>query len=144
MPAPGVIDVREVSLADTRELRRRILRPHETVAAMVAHEHPHGYAVGAFEHGELVSVGYVMPDGEPGDWRVRGMATVPSARGRGAGAAVLDSLVRHARAGGASRVWCNARVGARSLYERAGFAVVSAQFELPDIGPHVRMERWLV
>jgi ribosomal protein S18 acetylase RimI-like enzyme len=69
------------------------------------------------------------------------MATAPSARRSGAGSAVLDALVAYAIARGASRVWCNARTPARSLYERAGFCVVSEEFELPDIGPHFVMER---
>jgi GNAT superfamily N-acetyltransferase len=69
------------------------------------------------------------------------MATTPSARGKGAGTAVLEALLRHALAAGASRVWCNARTSARPLYERAGFHVVSEEFELPDIGPHFVMER---
>jgi predicted GNAT family N-acyltransferase len=37
-------------------------------------------------------------------------------------------------------VWCNARVRARSLYERAGFTVVSEEFDVPEIGPHLVME----
>jgi uncharacterized protein (TIGR02453 family) len=68
------------------------------------------------------------------------MATAPHARGRGAGTAVLDALVRHAAGRGATSVWANARTPAVSLYERAGFTVASAEFELPDIGPHVRVE----
>jgi ribosomal protein S18 acetylase RimI-like enzyme len=68
------------------------------------------------------------------------MATAPEARGRGAGAAILTALVDHARSNGATRIWCNARVPARSLYERAGFVVTSEVFEPPDIGPHVVME----
>jgi ribosomal protein S18 acetylase RimI-like enzyme len=83
----------------------------------------------------------VGPDGGPGSWRVRGMATAPHARGKGAGAAVLDALVGHAIAQGATRVWCNARTPARSLYEREGFRVVSEEFEIPEIGPHLAMER---
>jgi ribosomal protein S18 acetylase RimI-like enzyme len=69
------------------------------------------------------------------------MATVLGARGNGAGSAVLEALVAHAVAAGASRVWCNARTPARSLYERAGFQAVSDEFELPEIGPHFVMER---
>ncbi|MHB8235006.1 MAG: GNAT family N-acetyltransferase, partial [Solirubrobacteraceae bacterium] len=67
----------------------------------------------------------------------------PDARGRGAGAAVLDELLRHAADRGASRVWCNARTPARRFYERAGFHVSSPVFEVPQIGPHVVMERSL-
>jgi GNAT superfamily N-acetyltransferase len=132
--------VREISLAETRPLRHAVLRPHETVESLASHEPPGAYAVGAFNRGALVAVGFVSPDGEPGAWRVRGMATVPAARGQGAGSAVLDALLRHAIAGGASRVWCNARTPARSLYERSGFDAVSEEFELPDIGPHFVME----
>jgi ribosomal protein S18 acetylase RimI-like enzyme len=68
------------------------------------------------------------------------MATAPHARGRGAGSAVLSALVAHAAAHGATTVWCNARTPALSLYRRAGFKVVSEEFELPRIGPHRRLE----
>jgi len=134
------LTVRPVPPAQTRALRQRILRPHQTVEELAAHEPPGAFAVGAFDGDELIAVGFVGPEGEPGAWRVRGMATAEHARGRGAGKAVLDALVAHAAAHGATRVWCNARTPARSFYERAGFAVTSEEFELPDIGPHVVME----
>jgi len=135
--------VREVPLASTRALRQAVLRPHETVAQMAAHEPPGAVAVAAVQGGAVIAVGFVAPEGEPGAWRVRGMATAPESRGHGAGTAVLDALTRHARAAGARRIWCNARVSARGFYDRAGFRVVSEQFELPHIGPHVVMERRL-
>jgi GNAT superfamily N-acetyltransferase len=68
------------------------------------------------------------------------MATAPRARRRGAGSAILHALVQHAIAHGATRVWCNARTPALTLYQRAGFVVASDEFEPPDIGPHYRME----
>jgi ribosomal protein S18 acetylase RimI-like enzyme len=132
--------IRPVPPALTRTLRQAVLRPHQTVEELAAHEPPGAFAVGAFEGDELVSVGLVGPEGGRGAWRVRGMATAPHARRRGAGRAVLDALVRHATSHGATRVWCNARTPARSLYERAGFTAVSDEFELPDIGPHFVME----
>jgi ribosomal protein S18 acetylase RimI-like enzyme len=137
------LTVRPVCAAATRPLRQSVLRPHQTVDELAAHEQPDAFAVGAYDGDELVSVGFVGPEGEPGAWRVRGMATAPHARGRGAGRAVLDALVAHAAAHGAERVWCNARTPARRFYERAGFEVVSDEFELPEIGPHFVMERRL-
>ena len=65
------------------------------------------------------------------------------ARGRGLGGQVLEALLAHAAAHGATRVWCNARLPAVPFYERAGFAVVSAEFTPEHLGPHVRMERVL-
>ena len=134
---------RAVSLVETRPLRQAVLRPHQTVDAMAADEPAGASAAGAFDGETLISVGLVGPDGEPGAWRVRGMATAPDARGKGAGSAVLDALVAHATANGATRVWCNVRTPALSLYKRAGFRVVSEEFEIPEIGPHSAMERRL-
>jgi len=129
---------------DTRELRQAVLRPNMTLEQLARHEAPDAYAVGVYDDTALVAVGFVAPESsEPGSWRVRGMATVPGLRGRGAGTKVLEALVTHAIEHGARRIWCNARIPARTLYERAGFEVVSEQFELPEIGPHFVMERRL-
>ncbi len=134
------VDVRQVPLGETRALRQQVLRPHQPLEDLASHEPAGAVAFGAFDGSELVATGLVGPDGEPGDWRVRGMATAPHARGRGAGSAILQALVRHAIAHGAARVWCNARTQALGLYKRAGFVAVSDEFEPPDIGPHYRME----
>jgi GNAT superfamily N-acetyltransferase len=133
-------ELRPVPLAETRNLRQEVLRPHETIEDLAQHEPLGAVAFGAFQGSEMVAVGLVGPDGEPGDWRVRGMATAPHARGRGAGGAILRALVQHAIAHGARRVWCNARTSALTLYQRAGFVAASDEFETPDIGPHYRME----
>jgi GNAT superfamily N-acetyltransferase len=132
--------VRQIPIADTRPLRHALLRPHETLDDLASHEPHDAFAAGAFAEDRLVAVGFVAPDGGPGAWRIRGMATAPDARGAGAGTAILDALVRHAVEAGASRVWCNARSPARSFYESAGFRAISEEFELPEIGPHFVME----
>jgi len=127
----------------TRALRQSVLRPHMTIDEMVESEPPEAFGVGAFEGDELIAVGLIGREGEPGDWRVRGMATAPEARGRGAGSAVLQALLRHAVQRGGRRAWASVRTPARSLYERAGFAPISDVFEVPHIGPHVIMRREL-
>jgi ribosomal protein S18 acetylase RimI-like enzyme len=134
------IQLRPIPLAETRALRREVLRPNLPIAELAGHEPAGAVAFGAFADDELVAVGLIGPEGQPGDWRVRGMATRPDARGQGAGTQVLDALVQHAIAHGAKRIWCNARVRALNLYQRAGFAIASEEFEPPDIGPHYRME----
>jgi GNAT superfamily N-acetyltransferase len=134
------LEPRPIPLADTRALRQAVLRPHYTLDQLAGDEPAGAVAFGVYEASDLVAVGLVGPDGESGDWRVRGMATAPHARGRGAGSQILRALVEHAIAHGATRVWCNARTSAHALYERAGFAVASDEFESPGIGPHYRME----
>ena len=134
------IELRQIPLDATRALRQEVLRPHLPVEELAGHEPAGAVAFGAFADDELAAVGLIGAEGEPGDWRVRGMATRPGARGRGAGTAVLQALVEHAIAHGATRVWCNARIRALTLYQRAGFVIASEEFEPPDIGPHYRME----
>ncbi|MBW3654357.1 MAG: BON domain-containing protein, partial [Actinobacteria bacterium] len=50
-------------------------------------------------------------------------------------------VVAHVHACGGRRVWCHARLPAEGFYARAGFRTETAVFELPRIGPHVRMSR---
>jgi GNAT superfamily N-acetyltransferase len=132
---------RQIPVEQTRALRQSILRPHESTAQLAAGEPAEVFAAGVLgDEGTPLAVGFIAPDGPPGSWRVRAMATVEPARGCGRGAAVLELLMRHARERGAVRVWCNARTPARSFYERAGFRVISDEFEIVPIGPHVVME----
>ncbi len=96
--------------------------------------------------GEVVAVGSAMPDPHPvdprpGDWRVRGMATGPERRGEGLGGQVLARLELDGATRGARRIWCNARSGARSFYEHAGYTAEGEEFEIPGIGPHFLMAK---
>ncbi|KAB8170974.1 GNAT family N-acetyltransferase [Streptomyces sp. 3MP-14] len=80
--------------------------------------------------------------GEPGRaWRFRGMASDPSVRGRGYGAAVLDAASEVAAERGAGLLWCNGRTEARGFYERQKFAVVGEEFMIEGVGPHLVFAR---
>ena len=69
------------------------------------------------------------------------MATEADVRGAGFGAALVAACVEHVAASGGGELWCNARMGAVGFYRRMGFDVVSDEFEIPGIGPHVVMVR---
>ena len=132
--------MRPIPVDSTRPLRQAVLRPNKSLAELATHESPGAFAAGAFDGERLVAVGFIAPEGTSGSWRVRGLATEPELRGRGAGAAVLESLVAHAIANRATRIWCTARTPARAFYERGGFVVISERFEIESIGPHYVME----
>ncbi|MFQ5518135.1 MAG: GNAT family N-acetyltransferase [Acidimicrobiia bacterium] len=141
-----MIRIGPVSPPATYELRREVLRPHQPVEEM---DWPRDSATDALHvaaevEGRPVAVASIVPEGPRGEtegwWRVRGMATRAEYRNRGLGGRLLSELLAHTTARGGGTVWCNARIGAVSLYERHGFRLVSDVFELADIGPHVRME----
>lgn len=135
-----MIEVRVVPPEETAHLRQRVLRPHLTVDEVRAQGDaaPH---LAVYAGGRLVATASVRPEAMPGDeregdWRLRGMASDPEERGRGYGATALRAALDHARAHGATRVWCNARTGAIGFYERHGFTVAGEEFDLPGSGPH--------
>jgi GNAT superfamily N-acetyltransferase len=146
----GEVEVVPVAAAVGQALRKSVLRPHEPLEGPMypLEEDPATAHFAALADGRVLAVGSVMADGHPhepasGDWRVRGMATLPEWRGQGLGARVLDSLEAHAREEEARRLWCNARIGARSFYERAGWLVEGDEYEIPGIGMHLLMSRQL-
>lgn len=81
------------------------------------------------------------PGGPGRGWRLRGMATESDVRGSGFGRALLVACIEHVAASGGGELWCNARMGAVDFYRVAGFDVVSEEFDIPGIGPHVVMAR---
>jgi GNAT superfamily N-acetyltransferase len=135
-----------VDVAVVRSLRAQVLRPGQGPADVVwpGDDAADTLHAAVMDHSEPIGVASVMreaypPDPGSADWRIRGMATRPGARGRGIGTELLAFCIDHARRAGGERAWCNARVGARSLYERAGMEVVSEESEIAGIGPHLSM-----
>jgi GNAT superfamily N-acetyltransferase len=125
-----------------------VLRPNQPDDALVyaGDEDPETLHAAVVLDAVIVGVASVMRDPHPrdpraGDWRIRGMASAPTLRNQGVGTALLEASVLHAREHGGQRLWCNARIGALTLYERCGFAVESERFEIPTIGPHYLMSK---
>ncbi len=141
--------VERVEASVTFPLRQQVLRPHQTFEqlALPSDDDPDTRHFAVFDDGEVVATGSVRREAPPwapeeaGAWRVRGMATAPARRNRGVGAAVLAAVVDHVRSRGGGLVWCNARTPALSFYRRAGFVTRGDEWEDPEIGPHVAMER---
>lgn len=76
-------------------------------------------------------------------WQLRGMATLPHARGRGCGRTLLEVCVEESRAARGQLLWCNARTAALQFYRRHGLHIAGDEFEIPGVGPHFRMWRSL-
>lgn len=135
-------EVRVVPPEETLALRHRVLRPHQTVEEVRARLGTLP-AIAVYADGVVVATATVFPepfpdDPRPGDWRLRGMASAPEARGMGYGATALLAALDHARAHGARRVWCNARTAALGFYRRYGFTTHGDEFDDPGSGPHYR------
>ena len=140
------MSVRRIPAAESRELRRSVLRPGmPSGSAQPGEDQPGVVHVGAYDGKDLLSACVIFPEPcpwLPGEhaWRLRGMATQPRHRGSGAGTAVLHEAERIARADGATVLWCLARETAVGFYLRHGWTTFQTLFDT-DLGPHQRM--WL-
>jgi GNAT superfamily N-acetyltransferase len=139
-------EVRRIGTQDVRLLRQLVLRPGRPFAetAFAGDDDATTAHFGAFGAGELLAIASLVdaPHPERGEVRacqVRGMASHPSVRGAGFGAATLKACIAEARRRGCALVWCNAREAALGFYLRAGFTATGERFEIAGIGPHFRM-----
>ena len=144
MDAPNGV-IRRVSADDVRPLRHTVLRPGQAFEETVYPGDDAGLHLGAFDGERLVGIASLYEEdrvgGRAGGWRLRGMATDAGVRGAGYGAALLAGCVDHVAGAGGTELWCNARMVAVGFYRRAGFEVVSEEFDVPGIGAHVVMSR---
>ena len=140
------MNVRPITAVQARIVRLPVLRtglPPES-AILPKDDDPETRHFGAFDGERLIAVATFFPEAyarrhhDPA-WRLRGMATVESARRRGAGRALIDEGVRLAQRDGAILMWCHARVGAQGFYEKMGFTTHGPMFELPPAGRHYVM-----
>jgi YbgC/YbaW family acyl-CoA thioester hydrolase len=97
----------------------------------------HALALNRF--GVPLATGRLLPQ-ERGVARIGRMAVVKTLRGSGVGRAVLDALMRVAKARGDTEVRLHAQTSARAFYARAGFTPLGSEFEEAGI-PHIEMTR---
>lgn len=143
-------EIRELSAADTRPVRQRVLRPHQRPEELV---YPGDDDADTFHLGAVSTSGEVLailsmyrhaqppadPMDEPRSWRIRGMASVPEARGTGLGRLLVEQARDRVWAESPDPIWCNARENAFGFYQKLGFEIVGGIFEIEGIGPHAVM-----
>ncbi len=99
---------------------------------------------GAFIEDENIACASCMRsdrEGRPA-WQLRGMATHAEHRDVGVGRQLLAFIEQHFRSS-ADMLWCNARTGAVSFYERSAWECTGDVFDIAGVGPHREMRKKL-
>ena len=141
---PGAdFTLRRATIGEILGLRRDELRPGLSLddARFVGDDDQAARHFGAFlaATGENIGCASLIPAPFEGRaaYQLRGMATRADLVRRGVGAALLTFAVDALRP--APFLWCNARIAAVPFYRRMGWRVVSEVFDVPTVGPHLRM-----
>lgn len=138
-----MITLRATTAVVVRELRHRLLRPHQQPHELVyvGDNFTDTLHAGAFDGETLVGIATIShqpprDSDDPHAWRLRGMAVVPELRGQGIGAKLFEMCAEHVLKRGGKVIWATARVPAIAFYARFGFEPRGEQFEFPQTGPH--------
>ncbi|WP_129716472.1 GNAT family N-acetyltransferase [Pedobacter sp. SYP-B3415] len=135
-----------IKAADTLPLRSLVLRDGKPLDACIfpTDEIEGSFHVGYLSNDELVCIASFFPEEHPGDggvgYRLRGMATNQHYQGQGLGSELVKFAIACLTERHADYLWCNARAAAMNFYRRLGFEVISAEFDIPGIGPHFEMK----
>lgn len=77
-------------------------------------------------------------------YRLRGMATHPAHRRKGYAAELLNACISHLQNQlNIEYLWFNARTIAFPFYEALGFEFISDEFDIPGIGTHREMFKYI-
>jgi len=139
--------IRRVAADVVLPLRAAILRAGHPLDAAVFADDDAASTVHLAAHVDDLVIGCLSlmraDDDQRPAYQLRGMAVAPDWQGRGAGSALLVAAEDAVRAQDIAQLWCNARSHAVGFYREHGWRVVSAEFDIPGVGPHHRMRRIL-
>jgi ribosomal protein S18 acetylase RimI-like enzyme len=144
------IQTQKISSEQTLSLRQKVLRPYKLAQDCIFAEdsRTETFHIGAFKNKKIIGIATFTEEANSQlpskrSFRLRGMASDPDCRNQGIGRMVLDAGINELKIKGATLLWCNTREKAFLFYEKLGFSYLGPFFDLPGIGPHKVMYKYL-
>lgn len=136
---------------DTIDLRSRILRPGQSLeACRYSEDHlPTSFHLGILQKDKVICNGTFIQQGHdyfPNakfPYRLRGMASDQTFQRKGLGSGLIQTALSLLKEKKCDLLWFNARTSAEIFYRKLGFEEIGPIFDIPTIGPHKVMFKWL-
>ncbi len=142
--------VKQIDAKDTYPIRSEMLRKDLPLDSchFDGDNEDSTFHLGAYINDKLASVAsfYLKNNekfSEEYQYQLRGMATLHSYQGQGLSQALLRTAFPIIKANHVKLVWCNARIAAIGFYTKVGFEVASEEFEIPGVGTHKLMFKYV-
>lgn len=143
--------VQFITAEQTIDLRSRVLRPNQPIEAC---HYPEDnlkttFHLGILENNKVLSNGTFMQQSHlelreaRRAYRLRGMATDPNFQKQGLGKLILNQAVEELKKRQCDLLWFNARISAEGFYGALDYKSIENIFDIPGIGLHKVMYRWL-
>ncbi|MDR6301260.1 GNAT family N-acetyltransferase [Mesonia maritima] len=141
--------IKQVSVEDILPIRQEVLRPGKAVETCFfendkAEESVH---FGYFLDEKIAGIASVLKDSsqefaEKNQFRLRGMAVLPSYRNYAIGKKLLQHSEKYCIEKNADLLWFNAREKIVPFYKKYAFQIKGSIFEIPTVGPHQLMVKF--
>lgn len=138
--------IKSIESSQTTSIRHQILRAGQPIETCFypTDNAKETFHLGVFVDDNLVSIGsfYIEKQNDLNystQCRFRGIATLPEYRNQGYAYALIEFAINKIKPMGVEVIWCNARTSALGLYKKMGMKIVSEEFEIEGIGPHLVM-----
>ncbi len=132
VPPESILDVRQRNLYPNQELNL-------AKALQVFLDGQGVVCAAAMVADEVAGCVTVMEEDQDGiQLRIRWLGVDDAWRGKGMGTALTRKVQEYATKL-QKGIWCNVRIKAIPVYQRLGFVIQGKTFEVPSVGPHVRM-----
>ncbi|MFT4576753.1 MAG: GNAT superfamily N-acetyltransferase [Polaribacter sp.] len=139
-----MVVIKQISAEETYAIRLETLRNGIDLPVQFSGDFDsETFHLGVFEDDELKGISSFMKTTnelfDTPQYQLRGMATLPNARGKGFGKLMLQYSFSHLRENKINTLWCNAREIALDFYLKEGFLEKGVSFEIQQIGIHYKL-----
>lgn len=140
-----------ISAEETLDLRSRVLRPGQPLQNCLYTEDHH---TSTFHlaiknqqciicNGTFIQQGHELFPQAKQAYRLRGMATDFTYQKQGLGSILIRYATTYLIQNQCDLLWFNARISAEAFYQKLGFEAIDLIFDIPSVGPHKVMYKWL-
>ncbi len=143
-----MIEIKNISAQETYAIRLEVLRKDIDLPYKFNGDlDKDTFHLGAFKEDKLIAVSSFMKvknrNFKGVQYQLRGMATLTQYQGFGIGKQLIIKAEKILKPLNIDCLWCNARVIAVDFYKKQGFKTFGEVFDIPLIGGHYSMYKYL-
>ncbi|GGK52026.1 MULTISPECIES: GNAT family N-acetyltransferase [Flavobacteriaceae] len=143
-----MIEIKNISAQETYAIRLEVLRKDIDLPYKFNGDlDKDTFHLGAFKEDKLIAVSSFMKVKNRNfkglQYQLRGMATLTQYQGFGIGKQLIIKAEKILKPLNIDCLWCNARVIAVDFYKKQGFKTFGEVFDIPLIGGHYSMYKYL-
>lgn len=136
--------IKEIRPDETHPIRKEVLRKNIPLPVVFSGDDEETtFHLGVYLGEELIAISSFMNTGvdlfEGNQYQLRGMATLPKYRGKGAGRLMMLRAFELLKKRNVDVLWCNARIVAVDFYRKLGLKTLGNKFDIKPIGDHYLM-----